>query len=134
MHLFRVSISGSPLGGVSGCVLAEGFDAAASRVLDKFPGYVGLPATVEDLGELLEAPSVVQPTPAQIRASIQYDKLISFEDGKGYKALRRHLTIRGLTAAEYRSKWGLPIDYPMTSQQYSEHRSQLARDNGFGQK
>src|ERR1700710_846926 len=41
--------------------------------------------------------SIDRPTDAQIRASIRPDSLISFEDGKPYKALRRHLTIRGLT-------------------------------------
>ncbi len=72
-------------------------------------------------------------TPAQIKKSITPDHLISFEDGKPYKTLRRHLTLRGLTADEYRAKWGLPVDYPMTSASYSAQRSQLARDLGLGQ-
>ena len=72
-------------------------------------------------------------TPAQIKKSITPDLLISFEDGKPYKTLRRHLTLRGLTPEAYRAKWGLPGDYPMTSANYSAHRSQLARDLGLGQ-
>ena len=63
---------------------------------------------------------VEKPTPAQIKKSITPDALISFEDGKPYKTLRRHLTIRGLTPEAYREKWGLPVDYPMTSASYSE--------------
>src|SRR4051812_42704510 len=54
-------------------------------------------------------------TEAQIRASIRPDRLISFEDGKPYKALRRHLTLRGLTPEAYKAKWGLPVDYPLVS-------------------
>ena len=72
-------------------------------------------------------------TPAQIKKSITPDLLVSFEDGKPYKTLRRHLTLRGLTPEAYRAKWGLPGDYPMTSANYSAHRSQLARDLGLGQ-
>lgn len=72
-------------------------------------------------------------TPSQIKKSITPDALISFEDGKSYKTLRRHLTLRGLSAEAYREKWGLPPDYPMTSASYSAHRSELARSLGLGQ-
>ena len=79
-------------------------------------------------------PDVAKPTPAQIRKSITPDVLISFEDGKSYKTLRRHLTLRGLTAEAYRVKWGLPSDYPMTAENYSAQRSALARSLGLGRK
>lgn len=72
-------------------------------------------------------------TAGEIRRSISHDFLISFEDGKSYKTLRRHLTLRGLTPEAYRQKWGLPHDYPMTSASYSEQRSELARSLGLGQ-
>src|SRR5689334_3610938 len=52
-------------------------------------------------------PQIIRATEAQIRASIRPDALISFEDGKPYKTLRRHLTIRGLTPEAYKVKWGL---------------------------
>ncbi|MGX7704042.1 MucR family transcriptional regulator [Methylobacterium sp. Gmos1] len=80
-------------------------------------------------------PEPVHPkaTPAEIRRSITHDYLTSFEDGKSYKTLRRHLTLRGLTPEAYRQKWGLPHDYPMTSASYSEQRSELARSLGLGQ-
>lgn len=75
---------------------------------------------------------VEKPTPAQIKKSIMPDALISFEDGKPYKTLRRHLTIRGLTPEAYREKHGLPRDYPMTSASYSAQRAELARSLGLG--
>ena len=74
-----------------------------------------------------------KPTPQEIKRSVSYDHLISFEDGKPYKTLRRHLTLRGLSPEAYRAKWGLPVDYPMTAKSYSEQRSQLARALGLGQ-
>ncbi|MFE1601474.1 MucR family transcriptional regulator [Methylobacterium sp. ID0610] len=68
-----------------------------------------------------------KPTPQEIRRSITHEALISFEDGKSYKTLRRHLTRLGLTPETYREKWGLPPDYPMTCADYSKRRSELAR-------
>lgn len=72
-------------------------------------------------------------TPAQIRKSITHEGLISFEDGKAYKTLKRHLTALGLTPEGYREKWGLPRDYPMVAASYSEARSALAKSAGLGQ-
>lgn len=80
-----------------------------------------------------EAPPAQKFTPAQVRKSITHEALISFEDGKPYKTLRRHLTIRGITPEAYRAKWGLPRDYPMTAASYSEARSALAHSFGLGQ-
>ena len=71
-------------------------------------------------------------TPAQIRKSITRDALISFEDNKPYKTLRRHLAVKGLTPEQYREKWGLAKDYPMVSPAYSEARSNMAKALGLG--
>ncbi|KQP00279.1 MucR family transcriptional regulator [Methylobacterium sp. Leaf91] len=76
---------------------------------------------------------IEKPTPSQIKKSITPDGLISFEDSKPYKTLRRHLTIRGLSPEAYRAKYGLPADYPMTSANYSAARSALAKQLGLGQ-
>jgi predicted transcriptional regulator len=78
------------------------------------------------------ADHVEKPTPAQIKKSITPDALISFEDGKSYKTLRRHLSLRGLSAEAYRANYGLPADYPMTAASYSAQRSELARTIGLG--
>lgn len=73
-------------------------------------------------------------TPAQVRKSITPEALISFEDGRSYKTLRRHLATHGLTPEQYREKWGLPADYPMVSANYSAARSAMAKSLGLGQK
>jgi predicted transcriptional regulator len=72
-------------------------------------------------------------TLAQIRRSVTPDALISFEDGKAYKTLKRHLTTRRLTLADYKAKWGLPRDYPSTAPSYSAMRSAMAKTIGLGQ-
>ena len=68
----------------------------------------------------------------KIRKSIKPDALISFEDGKAYKTLKRHLSRRGLTVEAYKAKWGLPSDYPMTAASYSATRSAMAKSLGLG--
>jgi predicted transcriptional regulator len=78
------------------------------------------------------AAAVEKMGPAQIRKSITHEALISFEDGKPYKTLKRHLTGLGLTPETYRAKWGLPGDYPLVAASYSERRSALARSIGLG--
>lgn len=94
-------------------------------------------AAITDLAAGGSAPSkgaeIEKATSAQVKKSITPDALISFEDGKPYKTLRRHLAIRGLTPEDYRAKHGLPVDYPMVAAGYSAQRSELARALGLGQ-
>ena len=73
------------------------------------------------------------PTPAvPVKKSINPDFLISLEDGRKYKSLKRHLSTRGMTPDDYRNKWGLPKDYPMVAANYSAQRSSLAKSLGLG--
>lgn len=75
-----------------------------------------------------------KPIPAvSIKKSLTPDYLISLEDGRSYKSLKRHLSGKGLTPAQYRTKWGLPSDYPMVAPNYAKQRSELARSMGLGQ-
>jgi predicted transcriptional regulator len=71
--------------------------------------------------------------PVSIRKSITPDFLISLEDGRRYKSLKRHLKGRGLTPEQYREKWGLPRDYPTVAPNYAKQRSELAKALGLGQ-
>jgi predicted transcriptional regulator len=71
-------------------------------------------------------------TPVMVRASITREALISFEDGKRYKTIKRHLTACGLTPETYRAKWGLPNDYPMVAPAYAAKRSRIARNLAQG--
>src|SRR5215207_172951 len=72
--------------------------------------------------------------PMSWKKAIKPDGIISFEDGKAYKSMRRHLTSRGMTPEQYREKWGLPRDFPMVAPNYSAARSEMARKVGLGQK
>ncbi len=63
---------------------------------------------------------------------VDHDHLISLEDGKRYKSLKRHLAGHGMTPDQYQAKWGLPRDYPMVAPNYAKARSELAKAFGLG--
>jgi predicted transcriptional regulator len=70
-----------------------------------------------------------------VKKSVFPDYLICLEDGKKLKMLKRHLrTSYSMTPHEYRTKWGLPQDYPMVAPAYASHRSTLAKKIGLGRK
>ncbi len=81
-----------------------------------------------------QAQAAEKPTPAvPLKKSITPDAIISLEDGKPYKSMKRHLTGRGMTPQQYREKWGLPKDYPMVAPSYAARRSEMAKSFGLGQ-
>jgi predicted transcriptional regulator len=101
-------------------------------------GLSELIASVSDsirrLGESESAPEV-PPVPAvNPKRSVHDDYIVCLEDGKKFKSMKRHLASHGLTPREYRAKWGLPTDYPMTAPTYSAARSAMAKSIGLGQK
>lgn len=101
-----------------------------------------LPALISSVHSALQ--NAASPTPAQseekrtpavpVKKSVTPEAIISLEDGKPYKSLKRHLTKLGMTPQQYREKWGLPKDYPMVAANYAAKRSDLAKTMGLGQK
>ena len=80
-----------------------------------------------------------EPEPQQpavpVKKSVRPDAIVCLEDGKGFKSLKRHLrTDHNLSPEEYRTKWGLPRDYPMVAPNYAKSRSELAKSMGLGRK
>lgn len=123
----------------------------ASMTADVVSAYVSnnavqigeLPALIDSVHSALRtAATAAQPAaareaptpPIPIKKTVTPDYIISLEDGKRYRTLRRHLSGRGLTPEQYRTKWGLSPDYPMVAANYSQRRSELARALGLGQK
>lgn len=68
-----------------------------------------------------------------IEESVTPDYIICLEDGRQMKMLKRHLgTAYSMSPDEYRAKWGLPADYPMTAPRYAEQKSRFAKIVGLG--
>ncbi len=103
--------------------------------ISSLPGVIATVAeSIERIGATPQpAPELLLPA-VPIKKSVTADYLISLEDGKKYQTLKRHLGRLGLTPEQYRAKWGLPVDYPMTASAYSARRSDLAKSMGLGRK
>ncbi|EPX83964.1 MucR family transcriptional regulator [Salipiger mucosus] len=68
-----------------------------------------------------------------IEKSVQPDGIICLENGRKFSMMRRHLNeVHGMTPDEYRMKWGLPSDYPMTAPNYAARKSKAAKKTGLG--
>lgn len=83
-----------------------------------------------------QTPVVEKQTPAvSIRASVKHDAIVCLECGERMKMLKRHLTTdHQLTPADYKSKWQLPMDYPLVAPEYAAKRRDLAVKIGLGRK
>lgn len=76
-----------------------------------------------------EKPKPVVP----ITKSIFPNHIVCLDDGVELKMLKRHLReVHGLSPEQYREKWGLSKDYPMTAPNYAKVRSKLAKQGGLG--
>ncbi|WAJ28795.1 MucR family transcriptional regulator [Antarcticirhabdus aurantiaca] len=133
--------------------MSDTYDSRLDAVTDIITSYLSnnqvpaseLPALIASVRAALEAPAGGRPaaeaepvdlTPAvPVKKSITPDYLISLEDGRPYKSLKRHLQASyGMTPDDYRRKWGLPADYPMVAPNYAAARSALAKSMGLGRK
>jgi predicted transcriptional regulator len=74
------------------------------------------------------------PEPAvAIKKSVTPNYIVCLEDGHQLKMRKRHLRKAfDMSPEQYRQRWGLPVDYPMTAPNYSKKRSQLAKNAGLG--
>ena len=115
-------------------------DIVAAHVSNNSVAVSDLPVLIQNvygaLAGLHKEPAPAQPKqePAvSIRASIKPDFIVCLEDGKKLKMLKRHLmTHYQMTPDDYRTKWGLPADYPMVAPNYAEQRRTLAKKIGLG--
>ena len=115
-------------------------DIVSAYVTNNSVAAADLPKLIQQVHDALthaatgvSAEAAAPLTPAvPVKKSITPDFLISLEDGRKYKSLKRHLNTRGMSPDEYRAKWGLPKDYPMVAASYSAQRSSLAKTLGLG--
>ena len=70
-----------------------------------------------------------------IKKSVFPNYLICLEDGKRLKLLKRYLMRNfGLTPDQYRERWNLPPEYPMAAASWTDHRREVAKRSGLGQR
>lgn len=81
-----------------------------------------------------DAASDYTPAVSVRRSLASKDHILSLIDGKPYKTLTRHLARHGLTAEQYKERYGLKADYPMVAENYAAHRRELAKRIGLGRR
>ena len=75
----------------------------------------------------IDPPAALKPA-VSIRKSITDDYLICLEDGAKLKVLKRYLrSYYNMSPSDYRTRWGLPSDYPMVAPNYAKARSEAAK-------
>jgi len=73
------------------------------------------------------APEEVLVPAVSVRRSVSQDYVVCMDCGYRAKTLRRHISTRhGLNRDEYRKRWGLRSDHPLTAPAYTERRSTTA--------
>jgi predicted transcriptional regulator len=78
------------------------------------------------------APTKQQPA-VPVEESVKADYIICLENGKKFTMLKRHLMqAYNMTPEQYRLKWDLPEDYPMTAPNYSKKKAHAAKQVGLG--
>lgn len=79
-------------------------------------------------------PAPVPHQPAvPIRQSVRLEYVVCLECGFRARMLRQHLRVQhGLSVDEYRARWNLRSDHPVTAPAYSQRRSVMAKELGLG--
>jgi predicted transcriptional regulator len=102
---------------------------------DQLPDLItSVHRAIGQLGQPPEPDAVLTPA-VTVRRSVHRDYVVCLDCGYRGMTLTRHIAMRhGLSGDEYRKRWGLRSNHPLTAPAYSEHRSTMAKALGFGRK
>jgi predicted transcriptional regulator len=113
--------------------------AADAEFEPEAAGLNGAAGHGDDLADAAVAPSeaaapAAPPVPAvPVEDSVTPDYIVCLEDGRRFKTMKRWLRATyGLTPEQYREKWNLPDDYPLTAPNYTKAKSADAKRQGLG--
>jgi len=96
---------------------------------------VAIHDTVAGLGQAQPKAEAALVPAVPVKDSVTPAHIVCLEDGLTFKSLKRHLTAsHGLSAEEYKRKWGLDAHYPMVAPDYAKLRSAQAVAIGLGRK
>ncbi|MFA4901877.1 MAG: MucR family transcriptional regulator [Desulfobaccales bacterium] len=89
----------------------------------------------EPVSKKAEEAGVVKPS-IPLKDIVKAKYVVCLECGKKLKTLKRHLLkSHGLVPKEYYQRYSLdPKKFPLVCKDYSEQRSKMAKDRGFGKK
>jgi predicted transcriptional regulator len=104
------------------------------QVHDKFIQLQG--GTVpSEASSSAEAAGPQHEPPVKPRNSVRKNDVVCLECGKTFKTLKRHIrSVHGMDENAYKARWDLPDSMKLVAKNYSEQRSQMAKDLGLGEK
>ena len=90
--------------------------------------------SLKSLGKAPQSEAVLTPA-VPIRQSVKPDHVVCLECGRRGQTLRGHIAaMHALSPEQYRSRWKLSPQHPLTAPAYSNRRSELAKQIGLGQR
>ena len=90
--------------------------------------------SLNTLGKPVQLETVLTPA-VPIRQSVKPDHVVCLECGRRGQTLRGHIAaMHALSPEQYRSRWKLSPQHPLTAPAYSKRRSELAKQIGLGQR
>lgn len=98
-------------------------------------GFPDLIRTTYQALAIMAAPRTERMQPAvPINKSVTPDAVTCLSCGRKFSMLKRHLRAdHGVSAEQYRARWGLASTYPMVAPNYSKRRAAMASTLGLGQ-
>jgi predicted transcriptional regulator len=106
------------------------------QLVDEIKAVYNVLASLEG-GVILEEPSVLVKKPTvPLKDIVMAKYVVCLECGKKMRTLKAHIRkAHNLLPKEYFKKYSLdPKKYPLVCKEYSEQRSKMAKDRGFGVK
>jgi len=102
--------------------------------LDQLPSLISIVhQALGQLGGPVPEPVNEQTPAVSARRSVHRDYVVCMTCGWKGQMLRRHLTTaHSLSVPDYRARWNLGADHPITAPAYSERRSTVAKELGLG--
>ena len=100
------------------------------NTLASFEGEMALPEAAGAAGAEVKKP------PIPLKDIVKEKYVVCLECGKKMRVIKAHIRkAHNLMPKEYFQRFGLdPKKYPLVCKEYSEQRSKMAKDRGFGQK
>lgn len=105
------------------------------QLVDEVKAVYNALASLEG-GATLEEPTEAKKPTVPLKDIVTAKYVVCLECGKKMRTLKAHIRkTHGLMPKEYFQRFGLdPKKFPLVCKEYSEQRSKMAKDRGFGTK
>lgn len=103
---------------------------------DQLPDLIAkVYAKIDSIGHNVHKGNVSNKPIVDVKKSFTNSEITCLHCGSKHRTIKRHLmSSHQQTPEEYKEHFGLPLDYPIVTSEYSAKRSTLAKNLGLGRK